>query len=128
MVWGPGGATLPSYAVWKYSSHHRGLGMPWRAVSHAAWVTSVPDEIVTIPRYGGGPSYPGRPAAVNVGSRLRPQLILTTGLSLRHAATLSAKEAKPGGASPPAAWHIAKVRLESALLTTAPARMTSPAS
>src|SRR5688572_19674745 len=128
MVWAPGGATLPSYAVWKYSSHHLGLGMPWRAVSHAAWVTSVPLEMVTMPRYGGGPSYPARLAATKLGSRLSPQLILTTGLSMLQPATRSAKAAKPDGGSPPAAWHIARVRLGSALLTTAAAGMTSPPS
>ena len=47
-----------------------------RAASHAACVASVPVEIVTMARYGDGPSYPGRAAAVNVGSRRQPAVDL----------------------------------------------------
>src|SRR5579864_6165662 len=85
----PAGATDLSYAVWKYSSHHSGDGWPRRLASQADWVASMPVEMVTMALCGVVPSA----ACGNDGSLDSPQLILSTGLSLRHAATRSRNSA-----------------------------------
>src|SRR5438477_12905881 len=70
-TWWPSGATLPSYAVWKYSSIQRGAGSPARLRAYAAWVSSMLLAMVTIALWA-------MPLleAVNVGRRDSAQLIL----------------------------------------------------
>src|SRR5262245_50368498 len=116
MVCLPFGATLGSYAVWKYSSAHPGAGSPALQRSNAAWVASILVVTVTMARWGR--LLPG--AALNSGSRDSPQLSFTTGL-VDFQASIRARQASGTPSS-----HSAMVRFGSALETTSDARISSP--
>ena len=78
----PGGATVGSYAVWKYSSAKPGDGIAARAVLER--LLGVVDRHGDRHRRAGSASR--RRERVQRGSRDSPQLTFTTGLVVRHAA------------------------------------------
>src|SRR5664279_1675920 len=80
MVCFPGGATLASYAVWKYSSANPGLGTPRVHASNAACASSMPVVIDTIELHGQSASG----TLENRGRRDSPQFTFITGLVMRQ--------------------------------------------